>query len=245
MLVGQAFRLGGQGNQNVGTDESKKEQFEAFQSHANFLDHLENKHGCRPKLFLKTQSTKFDEDVRKFFGDDFTVAKFSNDNRDSWTNTKDFIELFEMSGKSLPYYLMVRIDLILKPQFSDIFDQTIDAVQFTHLTWKGLYEVEGYGRVADLIFSFPRKHMKKYASYESVKLFHNLVRDMRQMNFTGKFHSMIESLHDSDSAKDWTPLYRIANRPECKEEKSKGWKFSNRDYTVRDGAGTVQKKLNM
>jgi len=245
MLVGQAFRFGGQGNQNVGSDQSKKEQFEAFQSHKNLLNHLEEKYGCRPNIFLKTQSTKFDEEVREFFGDDLKVAEFSNGDRDSMTNTKDFIELFEKSEESFPYYLMVRIDMILKPKFLEILDPNIDAVQFTHLTWKSNYEVDGYGRVADLIFCFPRKQMFTYASYRDVKLYHNLIRDMRQKNFNGKFHAMIESLHDSDSAKDWTPLYRIANRRECQENNSEGWVYSNRDYTVRNESGQIQKTLNM
>tara|TARA_Y100000741_G_C18219189_1_gene545108 strand:- start:1114 stop:1323 length:210 start_codon:yes stop_codon:yes gene_type:complete len=37
---------------------------------------------------------------------------------------------------------------------------------------------------------------------------------------------IIKTFHDSDSQKDWNPIYKIVNRPESKKWYSKGQEFN-------------------
>ena len=43
ILFGESFRLGGQGNRNIGSEESYEEQIKAAKSHINFISNLKRK----------------------------------------------------------------------------------------------------------------------------------------------------------------------------------------------------------
>jgi len=108
----------------------------------------------------------------------------------------------------------MRIDLQLKEYFSKIFNPLWNKILFPSICFKPFHETDmGHPRVNDTILFFP----KKYFNYLTLFLIgHNLWEDfILNTDLTYEdLDTMLDTYHDSDSQKDWNPIYRIVNRPE-------------------------------
>jgi hypothetical protein len=216
-IIGQCFRLGGQGNIVTGTPEAYKEQMDACSTHINFIKSL-SRYRC--DVFINTESTQYDDDIRKVYSEYLVGENFrkssGNFRKKQMDNIVSMVNLDEYE-----FIFFIRIDIHLKPEFHKVFNPTTNKLTYSFITWiKQLTLEDGSPRVADMMCLVPKN------------LFHILNKNVNIMDHGSwsenlKFIShydmnlMIDTYHDSDSQKDWNPLYKVANRPESQTWHSK------------------------
>jgi len=129
------------------------------------------------------------------------------------------------------FILFIRIDLFLKPHFFDIFDPTINKILFPTICWKHHSTTYwGHPRVNPVMILIPNKY---YEHLRHIHLFSHegwdhLIRDA-YLSYDD-LDTMINTFHDSDSEKDFNPLYYMVNRHQCEIDHSIGHVFNKYDY---------------
>lgn len=122
------------------------------------------------------------------------------------------------------FVFFLRIDLVLKPLFaSHVFRLDSEKILFPcacFIHWPGHAGVwhkcvDGSPRIADVMSIVPRKfyaHMHGAMNSFGHETWSHLAREhgmgKDQMGF------LLRTYHDSDSYKDWNPIYFISDRPE-------------------------------
>ncbi len=224
VLIGESFRLGGQGTRNRGSKESFPGQMEACDSHLNFFRHLKEKFNIESHVLINTYKTKYDADLmNKYLDNELEGELFFNSNdeplglQNLFNQSCDLI-LKKVFISDFDFIYFIRIDLVLKKNFLKSFYPNNEKVTwpfvcfaYFHEKLVPFYQYAHTPRVSDLMVYIPKK-------------FFYLVEN-KKINFghDGWFHLknqgidqnlIINTLHDADSAKDWNPLYRISGRPE-------------------------------
>jgi hypothetical protein len=213
IIIGESFRLGSQETRVRGVPESYDQQINACNSHIKFLNNLKNKFNCDASVYLSTYDTKYNDNLLEIYKDYLVGHKiyetliglpklFKNsvmDNKDNLQNY-DFI-----------FYL--RIDLFLKDHFIDIFDPNWNTIKFPTICWIKFNTHKGKPRVNDVMLFIP----KKFFDYlDNIPICHEawyiLTNELHISD--NDMDVMINTYHDSDSEKDFNPLYYIVNRPE-------------------------------
>lgn len=107
----------------------------------------------------------------------------------------------------------MRIDLFLKDKFFEIFNPHDDKLLFPSICFKPHHKVKNHPRVNDMMLFIPKKF---FNFINKIELEHNTWYNLVVYhNFTYEnFDVMLNTYHDSDSAKDHNPIYHIVNRPE-------------------------------
>ncbi len=222
IFLGESFRLGGQFNRNIGTDESYAEQIKACKSHVELINKLENE-GYKIDTYISTYSTKFDKDILEIYKDSlvgYTIIDnnirigYNNLFHNSIQNIKDL--------DTYSFIVFFRVDLCLKKTFYNVFNPHWQTIRFPFVCFKtwlgktGWHKVGKFPRIGDTIIFFPNK----YYSYIKNIIFigdghanwKHLIEDGGLS--TEDLDTMINTYHDTDSAKDYNPLYYVVNRPE-------------------------------
>jgi hypothetical protein len=216
ILTGESFRLGGQGNRNTGSDNSYLEQINAANSHIHFLEHLKENQNCDMDVFIASYNTKFNNELISIYsnyliGYDYYEHLIGQNNliNNSLKNIQK-IELYD-------FILFMRIDLFLKKEFSRVFDCKSELILFPSICFKPHHKVGIHPRVNDIMLYFPKKYFN-YLKYVAMFVGHDQWYNFIE-NTDLKYDdlgTMLNTFHDSDSAKDWNPLYYIVNREESK-----------------------------
>ncbi len=225
IIIGESFRLGGQGTRVRGVDESFNGQINACNSHIKFLDNLKNKFNCSSSVYISTYDTKYNQDLLNIYGNYLIGHKIYND-------TIGLTPLFTNSiidnKNNLYDYTFVfylRIDLYLKNLFKDIFNPLWNNIRFPCICWKKDSIYNGKPRVNDMMLFVPNKFFdyldKMSICHEAWYLFST---DLK-INYND-MDVIINTYHDSDSQKDLNPLYYIVNRSESSVWHSKNYIFT-------------------
>ena len=105
----------------------------------------------------------------------------------------------------------MRIDLFLKDKFSEIFNPTSDKILFPSICFEPHHKCDIHPRVNDMMMFIPKKYFYlinkitlNHGSWYDLITLYNLKYDDLDM--------MLDTYHDSDSAKDFNPIYYIVNR---------------------------------
>ena len=228
IFIGESFRLGTQGTRNRGTEESYNEQIKACNSHINFIEHIIQKFQLNSmSVFLSSYNTKYDNDLLSIYNKYLLGHNLYNDviglntlfhNSINSINSIKNIEKYD-------FILYIRIDLYLKQEFLNIFNPTINNILFPTICWKHDSRVGNSPRVNDMLLFIPNKY---YKYIKNIIIGHNAWYDLiKNTDLTyDDLDTMINTYHDSDSFKDYNPLYYIVNRPESKIWHSEGHIFN-------------------
>jgi len=210
ILVGESFRLGGQGTRSRDAEASYEPQKSACESHVRLAESLRVR-GVHTDFFVESYSTKYESELRSWYG--------SGLNRCSLRKDLVGLSTLAMSGLSAigsgyDCAFVCRIDLILKEMFMDIFDPSWQRTMFPSACW-----IAGNGhrlgdrpRVSDMMMFVPGRLMeavKKKFNLSHESWVHYLNSKLLGVDDLGL---MLDTYHDSDSAKDYNPIYTVANR---------------------------------
>ena len=230
VIIGESFRTGIQGTRVRGLEISYEGQIKACSSHMNFLNNLKEKNNIDTDIIFQTYNTKYNEDLIKIYEKNLINYKFHED-------VIGLTNLFQNSIESVKniniydYILYIRIDLFLKDFFTEIFNPNYKTITFPSICFKR-FNADRIGndpRVNDTMLFIPKKY---YNYIKIININHNSWRDLvRKSDLTyDDLDTMLRTFHDSDSYKDYNPIYYIVNRKESNVFHSKRYFFDKNDY---------------
>jgi hypothetical protein len=213
ILYGESFRLGGQGTRNRGSEQSYEEQIKAAKSHINFISSLKNKN-INIIVSINSYSTRYDKDITDVYKDILYDSIFYTNLLGVNALINNCINRVE-NITSYDFILCMRIDLFLKDKFIEIFKLDDDKILFPSICFEPHHKTGIHPRVNDMMMYIPKKYII-FFKQNGINLYHdtwyNLVTNY---NFNYEdLDTMLNTYHDSDSAKDYNPIYYIVNRHE-------------------------------
>jgi hypothetical protein len=240
ILLGESFRIGGQHSRLIGSSQSVEGQIAAVKSHISFINYLEQNYACNINVYLGSYKTEYNntliEAYRKYvIGSDFYEGRIGFNNLLN-NSIKKISNI-----KPYDFILIMRIDLYLKSYFSSVFNPTWQTIRFPTILWEPL--PCGNPRINDMMIFIPSKYYKyiekivfrRGANPVSAISGHNIWSDLvKTTDLTNKdLDPMIDTFHDSDSKKEFNPLYYIVNREISKIHKKVGYRFDKNIYPKR------------
>jgi hypothetical protein len=218
IIRGEAFRKGHQLNRNDGQAESYDEQKEACATHMALVRRIES-FGYKVDIYIDSYHTQFDKDLIEWYGDhvkdsQFHTTKFASQRM----LIKDSLDMLKDSLDTYDALLILRTDLFLKERFINEYNPDTQTVQFPFIMWTlNIRTPDGNPMVTDTIFHFPRAHYDKlYGLYDGKSWgdTNHALLDVIPLEYEKEYSLMTKHFHDSDSAKDFNPYYRMIGRPE-------------------------------
>ena len=223
VIIGESFRSGGQGSRTRGEASSYDDQMKATKSQIKALAFLESKFGVKIDVSIGTYHTQYTNDLVSAFGDRI-VGKPDIRHEDNAAGLTSFFKtaLERAAGpeKTLDqiydFIFFCRVDIYLKGGFQMAVDLNWPTIRFPFICWVQNDVTGRSPRVSDFMLFVPSKYFSFLPHYV---ISHDSWRDFVTKSSLTKWDLdvMITTFHDSDSFKDWNPLYRIANRPENNE----------------------------
>jgi len=232
LLIGESFRRGGQNTRVRGTPESYKEQIDACVSHKKFLENLSFKHNVEVNVCLATYNTQYNQDLINIY-EKYNPAVLILADVIGLNNLFHF-SLSKIDINQYDAIFYCRIDLLLKDKFLEIFDPNYTTIRYPSVCYlyEGFNKMSNLGnhpRVSDTMCFIPKKYFYKlkyfYIGHES---WCNLINE-GGLTYDD-IDTILDTYHDSDTEKDFNPIYKIVNRGECTKWYSEGHKFNKFDY---------------
>jgi len=229
ILIGESFRLGKQGTRNKGSKESYNEQIKACNSHIYFIEHIIKKFNMNSiSLYISSYHTQFDNNLLSVY-EKYLIGHNLYGNliglNNLFHNSINKIENIE----KYDFILYIRIDLFLKQPFVDIFNPLIDKILFPTICFIPHHKCGNDPRVNDMLLFIPKKYYKYIRNTViNHETWHNLIKNT-DLTYED-IDTMINTYHDSDSCKDFNPLYYIVNRSKCSVFHSEGHIFDKYNF---------------
>ena len=215
ILFGESFRLGGQGNRNTGSKDSYEAQINAAKTHVDFIMNLKKKN-INMLVSINSYTTQYDEDLNKIYKDVLYDKIYYNNLLGQNKLIHNCLDRIDNINK-FDFILCMRIDLFLKDKFTEIFNENSDKILFPSICFEPHHKIGSHPRVNDVMMFVPRKYIDFFKE-NKYDLNHNTWYELvEKYNFNyDELDMMLNTYHDSDSAKDYNPIYYIINRPENK-----------------------------
>ena len=215
LLLGESFRLGGQFSRNIGSDESFAGQMKASNSHILFIENLKQ-NGHLVDVYISSYNTKFNNDLLEIY-EKYSIGQDLYDERigvnkllhNSISKIKDIYEY--------DFIFYMRIDLFLKEEFMNVFNPHWEMIMFPSICFIPHHKEGIHPRVSDTMTFIPKKYYNSIQYITFTPTGHELWKkliDNAKLKYDD-MDTMLKTYHDSDSAKDFNPIYYIVNRPEC------------------------------
>jgi hypothetical protein len=229
IFIGESFRLGNQNSRNRGDEKSFDGQMQASNSHIDFISKIIDKYELNSvSVYISSYNTKYNADLLKIY-EKYLIGTTFYDNVIGLNN------LFQNSVKKIKnienydFVLYLRIDLFLKPYFTEIFNPKSNMILYPTICWIMWNKVYNHPRVNDTILFIPKKY---YKYINNIIIDHNSWYELMQTTDLtyDDMDTMINTYHDSDSFKDFNPLYYIVNREESKIFHSDGHIFNKNQF---------------
>jgi hypothetical protein len=229
-ITGESFRIGLQGTRVRGTSDSLEEQEMATMSQLSFFSRIKEEVDFKIKII--TYSTDFDNKIREWFKEYDADISFL-DNLIGYDNLyKECVSTIDLS-EDIDFVFFMRIDLILKKKFLDVFILDEEKIKYPSVCWITSFLdpvtvphhktfKKNRHRVNDLMLYVPKKFFNELKDGEI------LITPHEACDFMGDYvynnvDFFLDTYHDSDSYKDRNPIYKIANRPESNKWYSEGY----------------------
>jgi hypothetical protein len=220
-LIGESFRKGSQNTRIHGTEDSFEEQKKACDSQINYFEYLQSK-GHNIDLYIHTYSTLYDADLLSWFSPFLKYSILQKEIITTCIQSHINLLLPKISLDDYDFLIFLRIDLFLKPLFFNLANPNeITQITFPFICWlKSPYTPDNSPRISDTMIFIPKKYFTSKKFY--FKLHHNSWQMYKTLSFEySDMNILCKTFHDSDSEKDWNPLYKIVNR-----------NFSNKWYSI-------------
>lgn len=231
-LIGGSFRSGGECNTSIGDPSSFWEQREACLSHVDFFKQFSNEIDFEVNVI--TYSSKFNSFLTHWYQDYNPKVKILH-------KFIGFLSLFDSVRTDLAsradldtydFIFVSRIDIVYKSMMNYVFKYNSSKVLYPFVCWHNACYTHPMGRlrVSDVFVLIP-KDKYEFIFDGQIQLRHNAC-DLMSDYIYNEIDFGLLTLHDSDSAKDFNPLYKIVNRPESKKWKSRGFQVNLKEKTI-------------
>lgn len=230
LFLGESFRWGQQNTRDRGSVVSYDEQMKACKSHIDFIENIKTKFSMDSiSVLLSSYTTQFDNELLQIYKKYLIGHKL-------YPNVIGINNLFHNSIneineniKKYDFILFIRIDLFLKDKFTELFNPNTDMILFPTICWKHDSKSGNHPRVNDMMLFIPKKYYKYIVNISiNHDSWFNL---MHTTDLTyDDLDTIIHTYHDSDSFKDYNPLYYIVNRPRTTIFHSKGYIFDKHSF---------------
>lgn len=213
IIIGESFRLGGQGTRIRGIPESYDQQINACNSHIKFLDNLKKNYNCDSSVYISTYDTIYNNNLLEIYKNYLIGHKIYDEPIGLTSLFRNSIIDNKNSLNKYDFVFYFRIDLFLKDHFINIFNPSWNTIRFPTICWKHDSIYNGKPRVNDMMLFIPNRF---FDNLDNIHICHEAWYIFsQQLNVDDNdMDVMINTYHDSDSEKDFNPLYYIVNRPE-------------------------------
>jgi hypothetical protein len=200
-------------------------------SHVDFISKIQQKTNRTCDVYIHTYQTNYDKDILLLYpnikGTRFLTERTTTGISSHIDGVNDIIKA---TGQDIEYECIIylRIDLCLKPFFTDVldYDRCTSFILFPSICffYYGFHlNYDGTPRIADTILIVPRKFFHLLYPMRFT-LYHDTWSQLKSIGVDDKdVGLLLNTYHDSDSQKDWNPLYYICNRPESSVWYSAGY----------------------
>jgi hypothetical protein len=221
ILIGECFRDGCSTSRTRDTENSLFTQKLACESHTKLIDDLYKNHNVIMDTIINTYTTKYEDQLKKWYGDRL-IEYNSQDNLIGMQNLLNNITK-KIDKSTYDFVFALRIDVILKEKFYEVFDHSWTRITFANICWIDCCRITNdEPRISDVMVFIPKRLFwifDRYVylwhdSWINYKYSYNMTND--DLNF------MIDTYHDSNPAMDWNPLYKFAGREESQIWHSEG-----------------------
>lgn len=228
LFLGESFRLGNQGTRNRGSLKSYDEQINACNSHIRFIEHIIKKYQLNKiDVYISSYTTQYDNDLLSIYNK-YLLGHIFHANPIGLNNLFHS-SLDKIKNYEYDFILFIRIDLFLKDYFMEVFNPKIDIILFPTICFIPFNISHGDPRVNDMLIFIPKKYYR-YLRYIEIShdSWHKIIKHTNLCY--DDMDTMINTYHDSDSNKDFNPLYYIVNREENKIFHSEGHIFDKKKF---------------
>lgn len=213
LFVGACFRSGSQGSKITDTKNSFIQQKNASESHIMLITHL-NKF-ANVDVAINTYETIYENELKSWYNNNLIQVLINNE----LIGLENLINNSLRSIFNINEYdciLVIRIDLFIKEYFLSILNINSNKIQFPFICWAKCCVINNCPRIADTILFIPKKYF--YLINNRIFLSHDSwYKNIKEYNLSNHdMEFMINTFHDSDSEKDFNPLYYMVSRPESK-----------------------------
>lgn len=234
VLAGEPFRHGQHGRERD-TPESFEPQKKASLSHMKFVHHVRESFGIDCDVVLASYATKYKKDILGWYGDKVVAHSFRAELVGLEPLIRDALSHVNLADYECA--LLTRVDIEFKPHLSSVFDPKSDKLKFPSLCWKHMaYLTAGpddwVPRVSDTMVYVPKKLLrfvgkKFHLNHNAWLQYKNDGVPKEDMGF------FLDTFHDSDSAKDYNPLFRMASRKDSPKWYSPNFRVAENLSPVR------------
>lgn len=233
IFIGESFRQGNQGCRTIGTPQSFEPQRQACESHRRWLAQY-SPNEC--DVYVSTVETCYTQDLIEWYRETKCLVNYITVKPHMSSFQLHFQNAVQMIKQEYEFVFIIRIDLVLKKYFCDIwkraFNKNIlqEKIVFPSICWtrnnSHIYRMKP--RVNDTMMCIPKRYISLFKQNKLV-LCHEawyIILFINALEVTDEdFALLLDTFHDSDSYKDWNPIYYFCGRPESQEHFSKGFVF--------------------
>ena len=209
ILFGESFRFGSQGNRNRGSVNSYNAQIEAAQTHMKFIQNLK-KNNCNMVVSINSYTTQYNNILSNAYKGVLVDSRFYQGLLGQNTLIQKCIDRIPNINE-FDFILYMRIDIFLKDKFMEVFNPNSDKILFPSICFEPQHKFGEHPRVNDMMMFIPKKY---FNFIKNINLDHETWYNLiTKYNFNyDDLDMMLNTYHDSDSAKDFNPIYYIVNR---------------------------------
>lgn len=214
VLRGLGFRKGGYGSRSIGSQDSYQEQMDACRSHIALCRAIEAK-GYKVDILLDTYSTQYNQEVIEIYQPYITQYKFHKQTLPHQQHMiHDCVSMFQGCHGLYDCVLFLRFDILLKSEFINVYNPSIDKVMFLCICWwKDRKTHLGNPRNVDAIHHIPRRLYPVLATFANIFCEHNFL-DHIPLKLGEDYDVMTKKYYDANSESDLNPYFKIVGRPE-------------------------------
>ncbi len=255
VTAGGSFRSGGgrtsggSVNTIMGLPNSYEEQKLATTTHLQYIDYLKNQ-GYEVDVVVGTYETQYTKDLLSWYK--ITTPKLEAKIFDFTSNSAAFLEkpagapgyglsrMFQLTINNInldsyDFIIYIRVDVVIKNLSLFISKLNIQSTQLllAYNLMDPYLSFGGHPFPTDMIMFIPKNLFNKI-NFSEIEIFHSMWKwfvDSSNLS-TEDIGYMLDTMHDSDSAKDWNPLYRLANRYSVSRWSGVGFKYDPKTKTT-------------
>jgi hypothetical protein len=239
ILYGESFREGKQFDRKRDTKLGFDNQMKACDSHIKFIKAMK-KYNIDIDVSISTYCTKYEDELKDKYSDYNLFYSCETEMLEDVAKSKQNMATKGVQNIKLNNYsfiLLTRNDICFKQEFIDTFEPS-DRIQFVcqHWTHHDCFKDDdiSYPVVNAEIMYVPKKYFRitkdLRIDHDSWKYF---IQNMNLQN--SDMELMLNTYHDSDSYKDYNPLYHMVGRRQTDnwydEDKMNNNNWDNDDIT--------------